>query len=179
MGLFGFEWKDVASGVASGVGFMVGGPVGSAILGGAVSGIWTGIERGSFEEGLQAGLVGAAFSAIPGGVIGGATRGLVGGGLRGLGTNLRGVGSLLTQRGWGGLGSRLGLARAEAMPRLGAGATVAGISNALASRGYDVIHPKPQPPQPEQQAIPEVLPVRPAGVEYRGASSPALVSVPA
>lgn len=169
MGLFGLEWKDVAAGVASGVGFAVGGPVGSAILGGAVSGIWTGIERGSFEEGLQAGLVGAAFSAIPGGVIGGATRGLAGGGLRALGESFRDAGQLMTRRGFGGLADRLAFARAG-MPRLGAGATVAGISNALASRGYDVIHPKPQPKQPEQpeeQAIPAVLPVRPAGVEYR------------
>ncbi|MGY2033207.1 MULTISPECIES: hypothetical protein [Nocardia] len=145
MGLFGLEWKDVASGVASGVGFAFGGPVGSAILGGAVSGIWTGIERGSFSEGLQAGLVGAAFSAIPGGVVGGATRGLAGGGLRALGQSFRDAGQLMTQRGFGGFADRLAFARAG-MPRLGAGALTAGVSNALASRGYDVIHPQPSAP---------------------------------
>jgi hypothetical protein len=172
MGLFGLEWKDVAAGVASGVGFAFGGPVGSAILGGAVSGVWTGIERGSFSEGLQAGLIGAAVSAIPGGVVGGATRGLAGGGLAALGTSLRDAGLLMTQRGFGGLGARLAFARAG-MPRLGAGAATAGLSNALASRGYDLIHPEKQP---DPQAIPDKLPVRPAGAEYRGTQSAALVS---
>ncbi|MBF6074585.1 hypothetical protein [Nocardia beijingensis] len=174
MGLFGLEWKDVVSGVASGVGFMVGGPVGSAIIGGAVSGIWTGIERGSFEEGLQAGLIGAAVSAIPGGVIGGATRGLTGGGLQALGMAVRDAGQLMTQRGLGGLGERLALSKMW-MPRLGAGATVAGLGNALASRAYDTVHPAPGPQQPKQQEVPDVLPTRPAGAKYRGTSSEALV----
>ncbi|MBF6209045.1 hypothetical protein IU483_34085 [Streptomyces gardneri] len=146
MGLFGLEWKDVVSGVASGVAFAVAGPVGSAIVGGAVSGIWTGIERGSFSEGLQAGLVGAAFSAIPGGVIGGASRGLTGGGLRALRDSFGDVPDLLSRSsGLGGLSSRLGFARAH-MDRLGAGTVAAGLGNALASRGYDVLHPKPSAP---------------------------------
>ncbi|MBF6219604.1 hypothetical protein IU479_15975 [Nocardia abscessus] len=146
MGLFGLEWKDVASGVASGVGFAFGGPVGSAILGGAVSGIWTGIERGSFSEGLQAGLVGAAFSAIPGGVVGGATRGLTGNGLRALGNSFRDVPDILSRTSnLGGFADRLAFSRAH-MNRLGAGALTAGLGNALASRGYDVIHPKPSDP---------------------------------
>ncbi|MGW4719212.1 hypothetical protein [Nocardia sp. NPDC004260] len=152
MGMFGFEWKDVAAGVASGVGFAFGGPVGSAILGGAVSGVWTGIERGSFEEGLQAGLIGAAFSAIPGGVVGGATRGLAGGGLRALGVSLRDAGQLMTQRGFGGLADRLAFARAG-MPRLAAGAAAAGAGNLLASRGYDLVH-SGKPAKVYEQTLP-------------------------
>ncbi|MEU2089450.1 hypothetical protein ACWEPH_12665 [Nocardia beijingensis] len=175
MGLFGLEWKDVVSGVASGVGFMVGGPVGAAIIGGATSGIWTmTVEGRSFEDGLEAGLIGAAVSAIPGGVIGGATRGLTGGGLRALGLAVRDAGQLMTQRGLGGVGERLALSKMW-MPRLGAGATVAGLSNALASRTYDTVHPVPGPQQPKQQEVPDVLPTRPAGAKYRGTSSEALV----
>ncbi|MGW4330986.1 hypothetical protein ACWEKR_34525 [Nocardia sp. NPDC004573] len=155
-GLFGFEWKDIASGVASGVGFAVGGPFGAAILGGVVSGAWTGFERGSWEEGLEAGLLGAAFGAIPGGFVGGAAKGLAGGGvkslagggLKGIGTSFKDGSQLLFKGGYGNFFDRLGLARHGtqlAMPRLGAGALTAGAGTTLAGAMYDDWRPTAMP----------------------------------
>ncbi|MEU6191487.1 hypothetical protein [Nocardia sp. NPDC047038] len=160
MGLLFLEWKDIASGVASGAGFAFGGPLGAAILGGAVSGIWTGIERGSWEEGFKAGLVGAAFGAIPGGMVGGAAKGLAGGGLKSLaGGGLKGLRTsfadswqLATKKGYGNLLERADLAR-HGLPHLGAGALTAGAGTALGSLWYDDQRPTGMPFIPTKMLV--------------------------
>ncbi|MET9031216.1 hypothetical protein ABZW96_37425, partial [Nocardia sp. NPDC004168] len=132
-----FGWRDLVAGVASGVGFAFGGPLGAGLLGGAVSFALKWEETGDFEEGLQAGLLGAAFGAIPGGFVGGATKGLAGGGLKALGASLKGpgikdAGTLMTKGGYDRIADRLLYSRGQ-MPRLGAGALTAGAGTALVS----------------------------------------------
>lgn len=152
--MFGLGWRDVVSGVASGVGFAFGGPVGGALVGGVVGGIMAATEGKSFDECLEAGLVNGALGAIPGGMVGGAAKGaLLKGGAKALGTSFKNAGTLMFEKGWGGLGDRLFYSRAL-MNKMGLGTATAALATAYGNKAWSQYSASPPVSVPE-------LPIKP------------------
>ncbi|MEV6255652.1 hypothetical protein ACIHAX_11790 [Nocardia sp. NPDC051929] len=175
MGFFGIPWKDVAKFAVTTTATVAGGAVGSLIpipgVGttfGAMVGsfaaetLWDGISTGNWGDAASRGAESAAFSLLGGGA---------GGALRGAVATMGGRN--LAARALSGAFSP-----AVATTRAVTGNAARGwLAGAGVAAGMSSFRPGAGPPPPkEPQAVPDKLPVRPAGVEYRGTSSAALVS---
>ncbi|WP_280367944.1 hypothetical protein [Nocardia wallacei] len=141
MGLFGLGWSDVVSGVATGVGFALGGPAGSALLGGAASTLAAHyIDGKSWGDSLETGLISGGLGMLGGGLVGGATSGLMKGGLKSLGTSLTKDLGLAFGKGSVGLGFRRELALMS-MGHMGRGTAAAALSGVGGNKLSGFMHP--------------------------------------
>ncbi|WP_280272482.1 hypothetical protein [Nocardia wallacei] len=141
MGLFGLGWSDVVSGVATGVGFALGGPAGSALLGGAASTLAAHyIDGKSWGDSLETGLISGGLGMLGGGLVGGATSGLMKGGLKSLGTSLTKDLGLAFGKGSVGLGFRRELALVS-MGHMGRGTAAAALSGVGGNKLSGFMHP--------------------------------------
>ncbi|MEV4130443.1 hypothetical protein [Nocardia sp. NPDC049707] len=148
--MFGLGLKDIVSGVATGVGFALGGPVGGALVGGAVGGAIAMFEGKGWEDVMEATLVNAALGAVPGSFVGGAAKNAaLKGGMKLLSQSAKDAFTLMTKKGFGGLGSRLGLLRPP-MNRLGLSSLTAGVATAYGGKAWRDSHQEAAPPGPAE-----------------------------
>ncbi|WP_330257091.1 hypothetical protein OG874_22480 [Nocardia sp. NBC_00565] len=164
MGLFGISWGTIGTAAAVGLSFIPGGAVVSGLVGAGAGAIQAISQGKGWEQVVESTLVGGALGAIPGGLIGGAARGLMEGGGAALARSFRDIPDLLSP-GMGGALDRLAMAGMN-VERPVLGGLVAGASTAAGLAGWDKLqnqmHASSQPAKPEapKKDLPAELPTR-------------------